>query len=56
MFKLPSKKLYPALRDSWVQIVTKYRVVDKSFKNQIEKDKVHICEKHFDPDEIEICK
>ena len=56
LFKLPSKKLYPSHREKWLSVISKYRVVDKAFKEQIENDKVHVCERHFDPAEIEICK
>ena len=56
LFKLPSKKLYSDLRDKWLQVITKYREKDKYFKEQIENDTVHVCELHFSPVDIEICK
>jgi len=56
IFKLPSKNLYKEWREKWLNEITKYRVIDKSFKAQIEKDNVYTCERHFHPDEIEICK
>ena len=36
--------------------ITKTIVMDKDFKNLIENDKVFTCEKHFKPEDIEICK
>ena len=54
--KLPSEKLYKEWRKSWLNEITKSRVVDQSLKNQIQKDKVYTCEKHFDQNDIEICK
>ena len=56
LFKLPSDKLYPTWRRDWLNEITKHRLVDKTFKAQIEKDRVHTCEKHFAVDDIEICK
>ena len=37
-------------------ILTKYRVQDDSFKRQLAADSLHVCERHFLPEEIEICK
>ena len=30
--------------------------MDQDFIRQINDDKIYTCEKHFDPEEIEICK
>lgn len=56
IFKLPSKKLYPNWRENWLNVVTKSRVIDKDFRLQIESDRVYTCEKHFKPEDIEVCK
>ena len=56
IFKLPSEKFYKDWREKWLNELTKYRVCDINFKNQIKNDRVYTCEKHFHPDEIEICK
>lgn len=40
-------------RNKLVGIITKYRVVDASFRLKIEKRDVAICEKHFS-DEVKI--
>jgi len=36
--------------------VTKTQEVDMDFKRLINIDRVYTCEKHFIPDDIEICK
>ena len=59
IWKLPSGKKndkYKKWRDKWLNEITKSRVVDKAFKDLIQKDRVYTCEKHFDPEDIEICK
>ena len=30
--------------------------MDQDFRRQINDDKIYTCEKHFDPEDIEICK
>lgn len=56
IFKLPAVNVDKDWRDRWLSEITKTRTVDKSFKEQIEKDHVYTCEKHFHTDDIEICK
>ena len=56
LFKLPSESLYPELRQEWIRIITKYREVDANFKQQIQSDRVHICEKHFREEDIDQSK
>ena len=41
--------------EAWLNKLTKYRVTDKDFQNQIDNDKGFTCEKHFKPEDIEIC-
>ena len=55
-FKLPSKRLYPEWRQQWIDIITRTRVLDEDFEGQIERDTVHVCDRHFPPGEIETCK
>ena len=43
-------------RSDWLSAITKTRVLDKSFKELIAKDRVYTCERHFASDNIEICK
>ena len=58
IFKLPapSNDSRKKWRRDLLNEITKSRVVDKAFKDKIEKDSVYICEKHFQPDDIEKCK
>jgi len=35
--------------------IKKTREMDQDFRTQINDDKIYTCEKHFDPEEIEIC-
>ena len=39
-------------REEILNVILKYRVADKHFKEQLEKDKVHICERHFKPEQV----
>ena len=41
-------------RNDWLAEVTKAR--DQDFREQIKNDRVHACEKHLKPEDIEICK
>ena len=47
-------------KESWrkasLHVVTRDRVVDASFRKQIEEGSVFICERHFTPEDIEIRK
>ena len=54
IFKLPSRKNaeWRKWREEILNVILKYRVADKHFKEQLEKDRVHICERHFKPEEV----
>ena len=58
IFKLPVAKdeAHRKWRSDWLGEVTKTREIDQDFREQIKNDKVHVCEKHFKPEDIEICK
>ena len=58
LFKLPTPKDEESKkwRRDVLNILTKYRVQDKDFKRQLASDCLHLCEKHFFPEEIRICK
>jgi len=43
-------------RETWLGEIKKTRVLDQDFRNQIKNDRVYTCEKHFTPEDIEICK
>ena len=55
IFKLPLSKYEGKLRDQRLGDITKTREVDKGFREQIRKDNVHTCEKHF-KQEVKICQ
>ena len=41
-------------RSAWLNEISKHRVVVKTFREQVEKGNVYICEKHFNTEDIEI--
>ena len=47
-------------KESWrkasLHVVTRDRVVDASFRKQIEEGSVYVCERHFTPEDIGIRK
>ena len=55
IFKLP-KEEHKQWREDWLNELTKSREVDADLRERIKKNKVFICERHFDAEEIEICK
>ena len=56
IIKLPSEKFYKEWRSKWLNKITNYRLVHEGFKMQIKNDCMYTCEKHFKPEDIEICK
>ena len=58
IFKLPKPKNdgYKKCREDWLSEITKTRTVDSMFKQQMLKDSVYTCEKHFKPEDIETCE
>lgn len=58
IFKLPApvEDFHADWRARILSKITKDRVIDSNFRDQIKKDKVQICEKHFKKDEIETGK
>lgn len=58
IFKLPAPKdeFNKKWREQLLNIVIRDRVVDAVLQKQIDKDSVHICERHFSPDQLYICK
>lgn len=55
----PSSGLDPT-KAEWkkklISIITRDRVIDKELRRQIKEGKLHICERHFNPDDIEVSK
>ena len=39
-----------------INIITRDREIDSDLRRQINEDRLHICEKHFQPDEMYYCK
>lgn len=58
IWKLPLAKdeEHRKWREAWLGEITKSRVIDQNFKDQIKMDKVFTCEKHFKDEDIDICK
>ena len=58
IFKLPEaiNEQYTEWRRDWLDIITRTRVVDADLKRQIQEDKIYTCEKHFNKEDIDICK
>ena len=58
IFKLPSPKdqEHKTWRGAWLSEITKAREKNSEFQRLIDNDSVFTCEKHFKPDDIEICK
>ena len=43
-------------RSELLRVVTKDREIDANFRQQIEKNKIYICEKHFKEEDLYHCK
>ena len=58
IWKLPAPKDegHRKWRDAWLSEITKTRTVDAVFRKKIQNDTIYTCEKHFDPQDVEICK
>ena len=58
IFEIPPypEKNKQSWRKALLHDVTRDRVVDASFRKQIEEGSVFICERHFTPEDIEIGK
>ena len=58
IWKFPSAKdtAHKKWRKDWLSEITRTREVDQELRKRIENDKVFTCEKHFDPEDIKICK
>ena len=60
LFKLPTAKPNDETTMSWrkamLNVITRDRAVDSDFRQQINIDKVYICERYFLPGDLYICK
>ena len=55
IFKIPTRNdsFYNEWRKNLLDVLIKYRVVDKCFKKLISEGKVYLCERHFIEQDIE---
>lgn len=58
IWKLPAPRNqeYKKWRENWLSQITKTRTFEKDFRKMIDNNKVFTCEKHFKPEDVEICK
>lgn len=58
IWKLPLAKdeAHAKWREEWLSEIKKTREIDQNFRELIKHDRVYTCEKHFAPEDIEICK
>ena len=58
IWKLPVAKdeAHGTWRDEWLGEIKKTREIDQNFREQLKSDRIYTCEKHFAPEDIEICK
>eukprot|EP00794_Sanderia_malayensis_P001208 gene1208-584_t len=56
LFKIPTAidEKSEKWRREVLNVITRFRVQDDDFKRQMTNDKLHICEKHYKPDDITI--
>ena len=53
----PKESVFGSYPWLWTRnIVKKTRVIDSDFRDQMRNDRVYTCEKHFAPEDVEICK
>ena len=53
LFKLPARACDSEWKKKLVDVIKKYRVVDRDLNERIASSKVYICEHHFIPSDIE---
>ena len=51
----PKDEAHKKWRDKWLQQTARSRDLDRLLKELLVKDLVFKCEKHFEPEDIEIC-
>ena len=44
------------IRNAWIKVITRDRVVDENFRRQIDSGNVYVCKRHFKTEEIECRK
>ena len=53
IFKLPTRKADVVWKKDIIQIIEKYRVVDKKLRERLELGNAYVCELHYTKDDIE---
>ena len=58
IFKIPkaSNVSQEEWRNELVNVITKDRKIDQDLRRQIKEDRLHICERHFNIDDMYHCK
>ena len=58
IWKLPLAKdeAHAKWREEWLSKIKKTKGIDQNCRELIKHDRVYTCEKHFAPEDIEICK
>ena len=58
IFKIPkaSNVTQEKWRNELVNVITRDREIDQDLRRQIKEDRLHICEKHFNTDDMYPCK
>ena len=56
IFQIPQRKddFHVNWRKNLLDVISRFRCIDKAFKNQIDTGKVYICERHFESEDIEL--
>ena len=55
-FKLPTRKAYVTMKKDMIQIIEKYRVMDKNLRERLELGNVYVCELHYKKDNIKFTR
>ena len=55
IFRTPAgkDKKSKEIRNAWIKVVTRDRVVDENFRRQIDSGNLYVCERHFKKGEID---
>lgn len=58
IWKLPSasNSFNSEWRAKLLNLITRDRLMDESFKKQLDADRIYICERHFSQEQLYICK
>ena len=58
IFKIPkaSNVTQEEWRNEMVSVITRDREIDQDLRRKIKEDRLHICEKHFNKDDMYHCK